>query len=325
MPKRKATSKLSGLMGLDDEDEDVMPDEVIPDTITREHAHEEPPAKKPRGRPRIVGTAKAGSPRATSKKVKTAPVTGMAKSETVNHAVKDLQTKRKGKLKGAGSSDGLQGRTLVSGIDEEDEDEQHMYEANAIDSESPKQTGSTNVRGRNKAASSKQTQVDDEFEYTPSSSRLANRLEQSRDRAMESTKRRDYRGVSGSAHRIEEREAPADGATLDGGAQLDSATISSPIRKPTKGRPSQRIGGVYESPRKAGVYDVEKVASEPELRRRLGDLSKKYDVLETRYRNLKEIGVTEANANMEKLKRHCESITAGKQCFYPPTPFHDSS
>jgi hypothetical protein len=50
---------------------------------------------------------------------------------------------------------------------------------------------------------------------------------------------------------------------------------------------------------------------DPDLRRKIGEITKKHDALESRYRNLREIGVVEANANMEKLRKQCENITTG--------------
>ena len=43
--------------------------------------------------------------------------------------------------------------------------------------------------------------------------------------------------------------------------------------------------------------------SDPNLRRKLGDITNKYAALETRYRNLREVGIKEAEANFERLKK----------------------
>ncbi|KAI0142781.1 hypothetical protein GGR57DRAFT_485568 [Xylariaceae sp. FL1272] len=45
---------------------------------------------------------------------------------------------------------------------------------------------------------------------------------------------------------------------------------------------------------------------EPTLRRRIGDLTRRYEVLETRYRNLREIGVEEAERNFDRFKKQTE-------------------
>ncbi|KAK5087233.1 hypothetical protein LTR05_004404 [Lithohypha guttulata] len=60
--------------------------------------------------------------------------------------------------------------------------------------------------------------------------------------------------------------------------------------------------------RRAGsVSDTER--GDPMLRRKLGDMTRKYESIDLKYRNLKDLAVTEANANVEKLRKQCEAIT----------------
>ncbi|KAH7242452.1 chromosome segregation protein Csm1/Pcs1-domain-containing protein [Fusarium tricinctum] len=53
-------------------------------------------------------------------------------------------------------------------------------------------------------------------------------------------------------------------------------------------------------------YDTNDVS----LRRRVGDLAKKYETLEARHRDLREIGVREAEQNFARLKKQAEERTA---------------
>ncbi|KAG5662324.1 hypothetical protein KAF25_004742 [Fusarium avenaceum] len=53
-------------------------------------------------------------------------------------------------------------------------------------------------------------------------------------------------------------------------------------------------------------YDTNDVS----LRRRVGDLAKKYEALEARHRDLREIGVREAEQNFARLKKQAEERTA---------------
>jgi hypothetical protein len=55
--------------------------------------------------------------------------------------------------------------------------------------------------------------------------------------------------------------------------------------------------------------------SEAALRRKVGDMTKKLETAETKYRTLREVGIVEANANMEKLRKQCEATTAGMYVF----------
>lgn len=48
------------------------------------------------------------------------------------------------------------------------------------------------------------------------------------------------------------------------------------------------------------------------LRRRLGELTKRYESLEARHKDLRDVGVKEAERNYERLKKQSEENTAGK-------------
>jgi Chromosome segregation protein Csm1/Pcs1 len=63
--------------------------------------------------------------------------------------------------------------------------------------------------------------------------------------------------------------------------------------------------------RRAGsASDTERAVGDPNLRRKLGDVTRKFENIDLKYRNLKDVGVSEANANMEKLRKQCEATTA---------------
>ncbi|KAJ3532548.1 hypothetical protein NM208_g8395 [Fusarium decemcellulare] len=61
-----------------------------------------------------------------------------------------------------------------------------------------------------------------------------------------------------------------------------------------------------EPPESWAGYDI----GDASLRRRLGDLTKKYESLEMRHRDLREVGVKEAERNFERLKKQAEERTA---------------
>lgn len=63
--------------------------------------------------------------------------------------------------------------------------------------------------------------------------------------------------------------------------------------------------------RRAGsASDAERGGGDPNLRRKLGDVTRKFENIDLKYRNLKDVGILEANANMEKLRKQCESTTS---------------
>lgn len=70
-------------------------------------------------------------------------------------------------------------------------------------------------------------------------------------------------------------------------------------------RPTTLAGGR----RRAGsASDTER--GDPNLRRKLGDVTRKYENIDLKYRSLREVGIVEANSNMEKLRKQCESTTS---------------
>ncbi|EXJ80830.1 hypothetical protein A1O3_07114 [Capronia epimyces CBS 606.96] len=46
---------------------------------------------------------------------------------------------------------------------------------------------------------------------------------------------------------------------------------------------------------------------DPNLRRKLGDITRKLENVDLKYRNLKDVGINEANANMEKVRKQCDA------------------
>lgn len=75
---------------------------------------------------------------------------------------------------------------------------------------------------------------------------------------------------------------------------------SSTVR--TASRITQDVG--YR--RRAGsASDTER--GDPNLRRKLGDITLKFENIDLKYRNLKDVGVHEATANAEKMRKQCET------------------
>ena len=68
--------------------------------------------------------------------------------------------------------------------------------------------------------------------------------------------------------------------------------------------------------RAGSASDTERNGVDPQLRRKLGDVTRKFESIELKYRNLRETGVVEANANVERLRKQCEATTAGMSTVY---------
>lgn len=78
-----------------------------------------------------------------------------------------------------------------------------------------------------------------------------------------------------------------------------------PPRK--KARTESRIRQEPSYRRRAGsVSDTER--GDPLLRRKLGDITRKYENIDTKYRNLKDVAMSEANTNFEKLRKEHDEL-----------------
>ncbi|CAI7658595.1 unnamed protein product [Penicillium glandicola] len=314
MPKRKAPPKISGLLGSDDED--------IMQVETETQETHEPPAKKRRGRPRTsnenVTETKPTKPTTRTRKQQTA----VDVSEPEPPA--DKKPARRGRPRGSSraaqdtetSVQETEAEAMVP--EKENADNQENEDprvAKNTKKQPPKATKAAPARGRGRPpAVSTQLQTDGEFQFTPSGSRHVSfqgtHTEQAElsPLARAASRGRKEPEVEGS----QQNEQPA--------AELVDETIiheepvyirrsMSPVKN-ARSRLSMLRTSQDSSPRKRklGGADSE-LGGDPELRRRLGELTKKHDALESKYRNLREIGIIEANTNMEKLRKQTETVT----------------
>lgn len=294
MPKRKVATRISGLV---DSDDDIV------DTAVASHSesHDERPAKKARGRPKSTGVKVDEQPVA-SKPARTssaAPVKQTGTTKRVSNRGRPRATAAKLDGIDEDTEDGLQ--------TEDDALQESTHEEEAVVAEVlpvKKRRG----RPRESDSNAKQTHVteDGKFEYTPTGSRQFKAAE-------ETTKIVKPRGRQRKSDLAEETvipdsQNPTSDALVDEIQPSDKrSSISSPLKSLMNGeRPGRK------RPTVTFADTVEKASSDPELRRKLGDMTKKYETLEVKYRNLREIGVVEANANFEKIRKQCESATSGK-------------
>lgn len=63
--------------------------------------------------------------------------------------------------------------------------------------------------------------------------------------------------------------------------------------------------------RAGSASETERGGSDPAIRRKLGDMAKRFESLDLKYRNLRETGIKEAEANYEKLKRQTDQKAKG--------------
>lgn len=280
----------------------------------------ERPAKRARGRPAAKATEGKLPP---PMKTRSGNTTVQAQAQAQEPAAK----KKRGRPKGSGgrsSTDG--GEQEVSEKEEPKQTKRPSAKAQDKNDEAasdddlqapqdnpPKATKDakdakpTTGRGRKKASSNveKLIKSDGEFQYSPTP-----RKTKSLDRPKQRTE-----SPTEPEMEVDETDDTVPEGQKSAGDVVDETIIEEPAPRrslsPTKSifhRSS--IPRFSLSPQKRRPEEG-KTSTEPELRRKIGDLTKRCDTLENRYRNLREIGIVEANGNMEKLRKQCDAMTIG--------------
>lgn len=77
--------------------------------------------------------------------------------------------------------------------------------------------------------------------------------------------------------------------------------------------PSVQRNGYYQAPLSASKRPASSSSydNDPSVRRRLGEMTRKYETLERQYKDLKNVGVTEAEKTFDRLKKTSEEKTQG--------------
>lgn len=279
--------------------------------------HDEPPAKKRRGRPRTSNdSATESQPTAQAIKRESA-IAAQAEAPQVK------KTGRRGRPRGGSRTSEAPETQMGAQVTHETADEQDNEQENE-DPMATKPTKTTRAtraakpavtrRTGRAASAAKQVVTDGGFEYTPSGPKQGG-AEDSREEPEASPRPRAVQRRQKEAEAADpfQNDEPAAGV-VDESVLPDEAPparhLPSSAVKNARSRLSTMRNTLESSPRKRKSGDVEQ-GGEPELRRKIGDLTKRQEALESRYRNLREIGVVEANTNMEKLRKQCETVTTG--------------
>ncbi|KAJ6015624.1 hypothetical protein N7540_010215 [Penicillium herquei] len=299
MPKRKAPTKLSGLTGSDDED--IM---QMTTNETAQESRDEPPAKKRRGRPRSSNDNAPESKPTTQTRKRESSVAQQAEAPVTR------KTTRRGRPRGSSQAEAAETQPQLAATQEEsDEDSYEQENENPTERKETKTTRATKAakpaptRRKARAPSVAQHVITDgEFEYTPSGSRHVAIENKSAEEAELSPR------PQAAQRRLDAIEATE---VVDESIIAELPTHPSERSSEAKNLLARvRARNVSDlSPRKRkSIIDAEQ-GGDPELRRKIGDLTKKHDALESKFRNLREIGIVEANTNMDKLRKQCDTIT----------------
>lgn len=313
MPKAKPIASLSGLIDTDMEDDTLNTEaDAFP---TPDSNQENAPAKK-KGTRGKVASRRFTKPRSASRRVSGEPV-----------APKKAAPRKKAANKRAPLKEQTNAQH-VEDTEEVDEFEEKEQEDTAMDElvqpkQPPKRKAPEKKAGRPPKKSPVQQvnviEKDGEFEYTPTAVRqtkAAKKPSASQIQKANAGKRQAFVEPRHQERIIPETQVPMDidpSDVPDENEDDEDAVPQSVFRRANNTGNTTRQRQPPVARRRAGsASDTERGANDPSLRRKLGDMTKKFENLELKYRNLREVGIKDAEANFEKYKTQTQAKAKGK-------------
>jgi hypothetical protein len=315
MPGRKVEASLLGLVDSEMEDSSPLSDDDVlqsPEATTCSNAKKAPSTTaKPKAKANKVTKAKAPARKRATKAATTGEKpAGRKASRPKRKALEENVNEQE--LEEV-QDDGLAGREIHDSIEVlgiESEDQQDVAEE--IQMKENKKAGKKSNPANN-------VTQDGEFEYTPTVMRQSKLESNGKGRSKKVVAvAKGKQSTAPSNSRANATVIKVD--TMEVDESYISAVETGPearTSKPTAtaashARAESRQGQTAPARRRAGsASDTERTSSDPALRRKLGDMTKKFENVDLKYRNLREVGITEANMNMEKLKKQCDEATSG--------------
>lgn len=318
MPKTKAIASLSGLIGSDMEesgqhsDVDMMP---TPDSNQENAA----PAKKGRGRQKTATSKKFTQPKRRvsggSASKKAAPAKkAAAKRAPLKEQANEQQASDTEEVDGFEDlpQDKVDSRAGVS-VDEPDESAQvgkpkgkrgrPAKPKPAIEDSTLKKTNPT--------------EKDGEFEYTPTVVRQRKGAKKASAAGKPAATKFKSLVKHTTSQKIipETQEVPMDideTAVPEEDEEVEETAPQSVFRQARHAPTNSRQPQPAVARRRAGsASDTERSGNDAATRRKLGEMTKKFENLDLKFRNLREVGIKEAETNFERLKKQSEDKTKG--------------
>ena len=162
-------------------------------------------------------------------------------------------------------------------------------------------------RATKKAAPPKETEDDMmEIEQTPAAARSNHASNRAKNGVSKVTNKRTT-GPKSKAPQPAPSNLPEPRTVVDEVVEDSEIVADDPLPQPKRNvRDASKTRQEPTYRRRAGsASDTER--GDPNLRRKLGDVTRKFENVDLKYRTLKEVGVNEANANMEKLRKQCDA------------------
>ena len=320
MPKAKTAASLPGLIDSNMEDDiQMMP---TPDS-NKENAL---PSKKNRGRPKTTAAKDS-----TAKVRKTNP----SKAKTATKKTKTQRVPLNEEINGELGIDPEKGD--VDSLQEKADDEIDVEpaatreeDAEMIISQDEKVPGRRKPAEKSKQAAEEDvkkvskeqvegTEKDGEFKNTPTTTRQRRGPAKGPPVTKKPTVAQPQisadppipEGVIPETQQPEPMELDQSG--LPGEEDEDEGTLPQSTYKQSNyaRAPSKQRQPPVVRKQTGSASDTERTGNDPAIRRKLDEMTKKFESLELKYKNLREVGIKEAEVNFEKLKKQSEERTQG--------------
>ncbi len=326
MPKAKPVASLSGLVDTDMED-DALNMDAFP---TPDSNQENVGSAKKKGRPA----------KATAKKFTKTKGTGRRTSGDSIPPKKAPPKKRSGTKRAP-----LKEQTNVQHAEDTEEVDEFAVEGNddlamddLVETKQPakrkapakkagkqskkKPLDQMNVVEEEPPHQPKAMEKDGEFEYTPTVTRQTKRPGRPAAQKSKTNMRQASVEPRPQEKIIPETQVAMEvdlSEPLEENVEDEDAVPQSVFRRTNNARDNTHQRQPILARRRAGsASDNERGGNDPATRRKLGEMTMKFEKLDMRYRTLREEGIKEANANFEKYKTQSQASAKGRAPFLTP-------
>ena len=155
---------------------------------------------------------------------------------------------------------------------------------------------------------------DGEFEYTPTTARQTKAVNKKSGQQAQNSGLSEDQAVTEPGRTIpetqvpKENEAPEDNDDDENEDALPQSVFRKTNTVHNTGRQRQMI---VPAGRAGSTSDAERSSNDPGTRRRLGEMTRKFENLDMKYRNLREVGIKEAEARLSEYKTQSQAKAKG--------------
>ena len=315
MPRAKAVANLPETAASDKDDDTPA---MEPDALTTPDSNQENAPVKKRGGRGKASTKRFTKPRTTRR--------SSDKLELTTAAAKPKAGRKRAPLKETTNEKNVKETEKVDDLEAQPDEDTAMDEL--VAAKQPVKRKASNAKAgrpakRAAVASTSETKKDGEFEYTPTTARQTKEVTRGPGRKAQNSGK--SQAPAEPEKMIPETQIPKDNEASDdlNDDENEDAVPQSVFRKTNDaGKTNQQRQALIPARRAGSASDTERSSNDASTRRRLGEMTRKFENLETKFRNLKEVGVKEAEARLSEYKTQNEAKGKGMVittlCIYSP-------